>query len=187
LQQSANTPAQFERVTQEARQIFLEKARQYGTSWQVFRLPAVTDQLFIKARRIRSLQETGTNKVGESQREEFLGILNYTVIALILMDRYSEGADPFQLTELQEAELAEHYDAKITEAYALLEQKNHDYGEAWREMRITSITDMILVKLFRIKQMEDQPASAQRQEAIRSNYLDILNYAVFALILGPVT
>lgn len=145
-------------------------------------MPSVTDQIFIKAERIRSLQETGDNQVGDSIEGEFIGIVNYCVIALMLLDfqTLSEEEIAARLHPLEN--LKQLYDAKVKIAFELMEKKNHDYGEAWRKMRISSITDLILMKIFRLKQMEDSQDELRVSEGRDANYLDMLNYGVFCLI-----
>jgi hypothetical protein len=184
FENSTNTRNQYQAIVNRCRQLFLRKAHDYGTAWQVLRLPSLTDQLFIKAKRIRTLEDTGENKVGESRESEFVGIINYCVIALMLMDDSEAGKDAFAaaMAEPDIDSLASRYDAAVARAWATLEAKNHDYGEAWREMRDTSMTDLILMKLLRIKQLEDNGGPSAVSEGVDANYIDILNYAVFALI-----
>lgn|SRR5690606_5594610 len=153
------------------------KTKDYGTAWRILRLPSITDQIFIKAQRIRSIQEKGTQKVEDSIPDEFMGIVNYCVIALIQM-QFSE-ADPL---EMKYEDLAPLYDRSVEETFQLLDQKNHDYNEAWRDMRVSSITDIILMKLLRVKQIEDNDGRTIGSEGVRANYQDMINYAVFALI-----
>lgn len=153
------------------------KTRDYGTAWRILRLPSITDQIFIKAQRIRSIQEKGTQKVGDSVADEFVGIVNYCVIALLQM-RLKE-TDPLDMSYER---LEPLYNEVVGETFQLLDQKNHDYNEAWRDMRISSITDIILMKLLRVKQIEDNEGRTVASEGIRANYQDMINYAVFALI-----
>ncbi|MCS6905160.1 MAG: DUF1599 domain-containing protein [Bacteroidia bacterium] len=175
------TEAQFRKVVEVARSIFELKAKAYGTAWVVLRMPSITDQLFIKAKRIRTLEETGINLVGESIEQEWIGILNYCVIAQILLDYYIK-AQPLnwhpQAIPLED--LMSLYDKKIELAWQVVLQKNHDYGEAWREMRITSFTDLVLMKILRLKQLEDNRAPYNSEYV--SIYIDIINYSTFALI-----
>lgn len=140
-------------------------------------MSSLTDQIFIKAQRIRTLQETGTNKVGEGIEPEFLGIVNYSVMALIQLDLTED-----ERIEIELQEVIERYDAKVKAAFELMEKKNHDYGEAWRDMRVSSLTDLILMKLLRIKQIEDNQGKTIVSEGIDANYFDMINYAIFALI-----
>lgn len=171
------TPAQFDAVTGRCKDIFLKKNTDYGTSWRVLRTSSITDQLLIKALRIRSIEEKGIHLVDEGIEPEFIGIVNYAVMALIQLrvgDREPEDLTP--------SEAQAHYDSIVAEAKALMMRKNHDYGEAWRAMRISSFTDMILVRLKRIKQIEDNKGNTLVSEGVDANYMDIINYAIFALI-----
>jgi hypothetical protein len=156
----------------------MKKAGDYGTAWRILRLPSITDQIFIKANRIRSIQEKGVNKVGEDITNEFVGIINYCIIALI-QDRMENSKE----MEIPLDELMIVYDEFANKTKALLADKNHDYGEAWRDMRVSSITDIILMKLLRVKQIEDNEGQTQVSEGIDANFMDMINYAVFALIL----
>jgi len=176
------TEQQYRAAIGKCKELFLRKAQDYGTSWSVLRLPSVTDQLYIKAKRIRTLEETGENRVGESIESEYIGLINYSVIALILLEREAEGRDPFEPLALPADELAAQYDAAVQQAWETLLRKNHDYGEAWREMRMASYTDLILMKLLRIQQIEANEGRTQVSEGVASGYIDILNYAAFALI-----
>jgi hypothetical protein len=175
------TALQFKEAVGWARAVFETKAQAYGVAWVAMRLTSVTDQLFIKAKRIRTLEETGINLVGESIEQEWIGILNYCVIAQLLADRQLEGAEQnwdtqaIPLTTLMQA-----YDAKIELAWQTLLQKNHDYGEAWRDMRVTSFTDLVLMKILRLKQLEAN--QTQLTPEYLSIYTDMINYSVFALI-----
>lgn len=157
--------------------LFEKKTRDYGTAWRVLRLSSITDQIFIKAQRIRSIQEKGVQKVGDPIKDEFIGIINYCLIALIQiqLENSDEMDVPFEVLEPM-------YDAAAKETFDLLQNKNHDYGEAWRDMRVTSITDIILMKLFRVKQIEDNQGKTLVSEGVKANYQDMINYAVFALI-----
>ncbi|MBC7485586.1 MAG: DUF1599 domain-containing protein [Cytophagaceae bacterium] len=149
----------------------------YGTAWRILRLPSITDQIFIKAQRIRSIQEKGKQLVEEDITSEFIGIINYCVIALIQMELTEK--DPF---EIPAEEVMKAYDEKVNYTIELFQRKNHDYGEAWREMRISSITDIILMKLLRVKQIEDNKGKTLASEGVDANYQDMINYAVFCLI-----
>ena len=151
----------------------------YGTAWRILRLPSITDQIFIKAQRIRSIQEKGVQKIAEDITSEFVGIINYCVIALMQMDL--AGAGETQL-EIPAPQVAASYNAHIEKNIELLLAKNHDYGEAWRDMRVSSITDIILMKLYRTKQIEDNQGHTLISEGVEANYRDMINYAVFALI-----
>lgn len=171
------TSVQYQQIIQSCREIFQNKTKDYGTAWRIARASSLTDQIFIKANRIRTIQETKTNKVGESIEGEFGAIINYCIMAIIQVRHNTE----LEL-ELSEALAVELYDKIALEAKELMENKNHDYGEAWRDMRVSSLTDMILMKLLRVKQMEDNDGVTIASEGIDSNYFDMLNYAVFALI-----
>lgn len=171
------TSQQYQQIIQECREIFLKKTTDYGTSWRIARASSLTDQIFIKANRIRTIQETKQNKVGESIEGEFGAIVNYCIMAIIQLRATQEM--PLEMTAAQVSIL---YDEVVSEAFDLMEKKNHDYGEAWRDMRVSSLTDMILMKLMRIKQMEDNDGKTLVSEGIESNYFDMLNYAIFALI-----
>ncbi len=173
----SQTVAQYEQIIGTCKEIFRKKTLDYGTAWRILRLPSITDQILIKAQRIRSIQEKGTQKVEEDVRSEFIGIINYCIIALIQMTLTEE--DPM---ELSYEFLEPKYDTAARETLELLTNKNHDYGEAWREMRVSSITDIILMKLFRVKQIEDNSGKTIISEGIGANYQDMINYAVFCLI-----
>lgn len=172
-----NTSAQFDEVILECRTLFENKLKDYGPAWRILRLPSLTDQLFIKAQRIRSLQENPVQRVNEGQHSEFIGLVNYAAIALVQLEL---GVASQVDLEAKTALLA--YDEKVASAKALMENKNHDYGEAWRDMRISSLTDLILQKLLRVKQIEDNKGKTIVSEGVAANYEDIINYAVFALI-----
>lgn len=167
------TAAQYQAIIDDCKDIFTKKNQDYGSSWKILRLPSITDQIFIKAQRIRTLQENGFSKVGEGQQPEFVGIINYCVMALILIE---------EKTGVQFDNLKTAYESIMKEVMELLFNKNHDYGEAWRDMRISSMTDIILMKLLRIKQIEDNDGKTIISEGIKSGYQDIINYAVFCLI-----
>ena len=170
------TIEQFDHVIGLCREVFLKKMRDYDTSWRIMRLPSLTDQIFIKALRIRHIEETGITKIEDDARSEFIGIINYCALALIQLE----------LGVMDEEILHDHaealYMAKLEMAKKLMLDKNHDYGEAWRKMRISSFTDMILMKIKRTKQIEDNNGKTLISEGIDANYLDMINYAIFALI-----
>lgn len=173
------TNDQYRQVIDNCRTIFEKKAHDYGTAWRILRTSSLTDQIFIKANRIRTIQETGENKVGECIEDEFIAIVNYCAMGLVQMELgYDSGAD------MSADEAIIKYDEKIEEAFDLMQKKNHDYGEAWRDMRISSLTDMIMMKILRTKQIEDHKGETLISEGVDANYLDMLNYAVFALILS---
>lgn len=172
------TLEQFDTLISEAKDIFLKKTKDYGTAWRILRPSSLTDQLFIKAKRIRSIEEKGTQKVADNIKEDYIGLINYSVMAIIqLVLQDSKDYD------LEIAYVEQLYDEQIRITRELLQAKNHDYGEAWREMRISSMTDLILMKLLRIKQIEDNQGKTLISEGLDANYRDILNYAIFALIL----
>lgn len=173
-----NTLNQYDAIISECRELYLNKTVDYGSSWRILRLPSLTDQIFIKAFRIRKLQENRVSKVDEGQISEFIGIVNYSIMALIQLDMGISNKP-----DLNPVKCAELYDQKITLTKQLMENKNHDYGEIWRSMRISSITDIILQKLYRIKQIEDNNGETIISEGLDANYQDMINYAVFSLIL----
>ena len=171
------TYQEYNRVIQACKDVFEKKTKDYGTAWRILRLPSLTDQIYIKAQRIRSIQEKGTQQVEDSVAGEFVGIINYCLIALIQLE-----LPPDAPLELPYGELEPLYDRMAEETQQLLRSKNHDYGEAWREMRVSSITDIILMKLLRVKQIEDNRGETIISEGVRANYQDMINYAVFCLI-----
>lgn len=173
-----NTTSQYDQVVNNCKEIFIKKAHDYGTSWRVLRMISIVDQIFIKAQRIRTIQEVKQQKVADDISGEFKGILNYAVIALIQIDK---GTYTFE--DLTTEEAAQLYDEKISVARSLMEDKNHDYGEAWREMSQESFIDLIMVKLLRIKQIISNDGRTLISEGIDANFIDMINYAVFALIL----
>ena len=174
-----NTSDQYDSIIEKCRDIFVKKMKDYGTSWRILRLGSITDQVFIKGNRVRTLQEKGISKVGEGILPEFMAIVNYSIMAQIQMEI---GAVSVENAEMETDEVEILFDKYANKAKDLMEAKNHDYGEAWRDMRISSLTDLILVKLLRIKQIEDNDGQTLISEGISSNYYDILNYSVFALI-----
>jgi hypothetical protein len=171
------TSRQFDAVIRVCKDIFLKKNADYGTSWRILRATTITDQLFIKAQRIRGIETKGFHLVDEGVEPEYIGIVNYSVMGLIQMRLQSD--EPIDLP-ISEAEI--YFDEIASTVKALMVTKNHDYGEAWREMRVSSFTDMILVRLMRIRQIEDNQGQTLVSEGIDSNYMDIINYAIFALI-----
>ena len=176
---SLTTPEHYDLLLARCRQLFLAKTHDYGTAWRILRLPSVTDQIFIKANRIRTIQEVGTQQIADSLDEEFVAIVNYCLIALLQL--HLPAGTPL---DLGPDAVAAAYDREAAENRRLLLAKNHDYGEAWRQMRVSSITDLILMKLHRVKQLENLGGAAQVSEGVEGSYRDMLNYAVFALILG---
>lgn len=171
------TRDQYNIVLAACRNIFVQKNTDYGTSWRLFRPQSITDQIFIKAQRIRNIETSGNNAVGEDIHGEFMGIVNYCLIALIQLKLIGEGRS----TE-DTAEILGLYDLHASQTRDLMLTKNTDYNEVWREMRISSFTDLILVKIARIKQIEDNSGKTLASEGAASNYQDIINYAIFALI-----
>ncbi len=173
------TDQQYARAFDQCREIFRSKVRDYGCSWRVLRPTSLTDQLYIKAQRIRTLEQSAVRLVDEGVEDEFRAIVNYAVIAGIQLKR---GWDDER--DLEEEEALQLYDLERAQIQAIMEAKNHDYGEAWRDMRISSFTDMILVKLLRVKQIEANNGKTYASEGIESHYRDMANYALFALIKG---
>jgi hypothetical protein len=171
------TEQEYKNIIGQCRNLFSKKMKDYGSAWRILRLASLTDQIFIKAQRIRSLQQNGSQKIEEGQTPEFIGIINYSLMALIQIDLGIAEQPDLEL----DAALAQ-YDEKIATTYELMQNKNHDYGEAWRDMRVSSLTDLILQKLLRIKQIEDNGGKTLVSEGIDANYHDMINYAVFALI-----
>lgn len=174
----AHTATQYAAEIARCRELYGKKLTDYGAAWRILRLPSLTDQLFIKANRLRTIQDAGVQKVADSQEAEFIGIVNYAIMALIQLER-GIASEP----DLSPDEALAAFDAQATRIYELMEAKNHDYGEAWRDMRITSLTDLILQKVLRVKQIEDNRGATLVSEGVDANYMDMVNYAVFALIL----
>ena len=175
------TKEEFEKVMAMCRELFLKKMHDYGTAWRILRLPSMTDQIYIKANRIRSLQEKGVSMVGEGITPEFIGIINYAIMGLIQLDLgVSDGTNDLDLRDNDR--VAALYDKYATESLELMLRKNHDYDEAWRAMRVSSYADLILMKVFRTKQIEDLGGATLVSEGIAANYMDMLNYSAFALI-----
>lgn len=172
------TASEYRQVIATCKTLFEKKTKDYGTAWRIFRVPSITDQILIKAQRIRSIQEKGVQKVEDPIEEDFIGIINYCLMAIIQI----ELQDSDKL-EMSYDELEPLYNKAVQETEDLLNNKNHDYGEAWREMRVSSITDIILMKLLRVKQIENNAGMTLVSEGVKANYQDMINYAVFALIL----
>jgi hypothetical protein len=173
-----NTSQQYDSIIKICRDLYSKKMKDYGSAWRILRLPSLTDQIFIKAQRIRSLQENEVRKVDEDETSEFIGIINYSIMALIQLDK-GVAVQP----DLEAHEAIKLFDEKVLLTKNLMENKNHDYGEAWRDMRVSSLTDLILQKILRVKQIEDNKGKTIVSEGIDANYQDMINYAVFALIL----
>lgn len=173
------TIEEFNSVIESCRDIFVKKAKDYGTAWRILRTSSLTDQIFIKANRIRSIEEKGTQKVQEDIYEEFIAIVNYSVMALIQLEL---GTATSENTQLDPEEALTLYEKYIFGARDLMTNKNHDYGEAWRDMRVTSLTDIILMKILRLKQIEDNRGETIISEGPEGSYNDMINYSIFALI-----
>lgn len=173
----SKTLSEYNQVIKRCKEVFEKKTIDYGTAWRILRLPSITDQIFIKAQRIRSIQEKGNQKVPDNIISEFIGIVNYCIIAQIQLSLPQDHDD-----QLPAGEVMTLYDRSVRETMDLLANKNHDYDEAWRDMRVSSMTDIILMKLFRVKQIEDNQGKTIMSEGVGANYQDILNYAVFCLI-----
>ncbi|OWY23979.1 DUF1599 domain-containing protein [Sphingobacteriales bacterium UPWRP_1] len=175
------TLQEFKSVIEQCRLVFLKKTADYGTAWRILRTQSLTDQIMIKAQRIRNIEETGRQQVADSIYSEYVGIINYSLLALIQL--HLPPQTPLELP-VEQAELL--YNERVSEIMQTLLAKNHDYGDIWRSMRISSFTDLILMKLLRIKQIEDNAGKTLVSEGVDANYTDIINYAVFALIkLSP--
>ena len=174
---AVNTSQEYSDVIAVCKSLFLKKTKDYGTAWRILRSSSITDQIFIKAQRIRTLEEKKVSKVGEDITSEYIGIVNYCVIAMLQLDLTENDPNEMDLQLVENL-----FDARVTETKELMFAKNHDYGEAWRDMRISSLTDLILMKIFRVKQIEDNLGQTLASEGVKANYQDMLNYAVFALI-----
>lgn len=172
------TSEQYDAVVKICRDLFLKKMKDYGCAWRILRLPSLTDQIYIKAQRIRGLQENEVRKVEEDEKSEFIGIINYSIMALIQIEK-----GIVEQPDLTAEEALTLYNKYIDTTKSLMEDKNHDYGEAWREMRVSSLTDLILQKLLRVKQIEDNKGKTLVSEGIGANYQDMINYSIFAMIL----
>ncbi len=172
-----HTSEQYDMVIKTCRELYRKKMADYGSAWRVLRLPSLTDQIYIKAQRIRGLQENDVRKVEEDETSEFIGIINYSIMALIQLEKGVADQPDLSLKEALAL-----FDEQTSVTKALMQNKNHDYGEAWRDMRVSSLTDLILQKLLRVKQIEDNMGKTSVSEGIDANYQDMVNYAVFALI-----
>ena len=173
-----DTSKQYNNIIETCRALFINKMKDYGSAWRILRLPSLTDQIFIKTQRIRGLQQNEVQKVDEGQVSEFIGIINYSIMALIQLER-----GVVEHPDLNIDESIVEYNKNVEIAKKLMMDKNHDYGEAWRDMRVSSLTDLILQKLLRVKQIEDNKGKTLVSEGIDANYQDMINYAIFALIL----
>lgn len=174
----SNTGTQYDDAIEHCRQIFLKKTKDYGTSWRVYRTISVADQIYIKAKRIRNIQEIGSQMISDDVESEFKGILNYAIIGLIQLDLDNDDIEDLPVEKVESM-----FNDKVQSAKVLMQNKNHDYGEAWREMSQQSFTDLILAKILRIKQIIANKGLTLMSEGVDANFYDILNYAVFALIL----
>lgn len=178
MSDTSTTLTQYNTVIKKSKDIFIKKMKDYGSAWRILRTSSLTDQIFIKAQRIRTIEQKGTQKVHEDIGSEFIGIINYSIFALIQLEMgYETNLD------LDPEEASNLYDKYVTKTRNLMEAKNHDYGEAWRSMRTSSFTDLILMKILRIKQIEDNKGETLISEGIDANYMDMINYSVFALIM----
>jgi hypothetical protein len=173
----SRTIDEYKEVIKGCKEVFIKKTKDYGPAWRILRLPSITDQIFIKAQRIRSIQEKGQQKVEDDIVSEFVGIINYCIIAMIQIKLADEPEENIPVGKLKSL-----YDQAVQDTLKLLENKNHDYNEAWRDMRINSITDIILMKVLRVKQIEDNEGKTLISEGVLANYQDMLNYSVFCLI-----
>ena len=173
-----DTSKQYNKIIDTCRSLFINKMKDYGSAWRILRLPSLTDQIFIKTQRIRGLQQNEVQKVDEGQVSEFIGIINYSIMALIQLEK-----GVVEQPDLNIDESIIEYNKNVEIAKKLIMDKNHDYGEAWRDMRVSSLTDLILQKLLRVKQIEDNKGKTIVSEGIDANYQDMINYAIFALIL----
>ena len=172
-----NTSIQYDEVTSICKDLFIKKMSDYGSAWRILRLTSLTDQIFIKAQRIRGLQTNKERKVDEGQASEFIGIINYSIMSLIQIEKGVVDSPDLNLEQASKL-----YDHHLSITKSLMENKNHDYGEAWRDMRVSSLTDLIMQKILRIKQIEDNKGKTLVSEGIDANYQDMINYSVFALI-----
>ena len=171
------TSTQYETIATTCKDIFIKKMKDYGSAWRILRTSSITDQISIKAQRIRNIEVKGTQKISENVRSEYIGIVNYSIIGLIQLELKNDNRMDLPIDEVSKL-----FDKYATEARNLMEDKNHDYGEAWRDMRVSSLTDLILMKLLRIKQIEDNKGETVISEGIDANFHDMINYAIFALI-----
>jgi hypothetical protein len=171
------TAVEYKEALATCKALFARKTQDYGTAWRILRISSITDQIFIKAQRIRSIQEKGTQKVDDPIRDEFIGIINYCIIAMIQMKLVDNGQ-----MEMSWEQLEPLYDEMVNETFDLLQNKNHDYDEAWRDMRVSSMTDIILMKLLRVKQIENNAGKTLVSEGVKANYQDMINYSVFCMI-----
>jgi len=174
---ATETSYHYDQITSKCRDLFKNKMKDYGSAWRILRLSSLTDQIFIKAQRIRGLQTNKERKVDEGQFSEFIGIINYSIMSLIQIEKGVVESPDLNLNDALKL-----YDKHLSTTKSLMEAKNHDYGEAWRDMRVSSLTDLIIQKILRIKQIEDNKGKTLVSEGIDANYQDMINYSVFALI-----
>ena len=174
----ADTSKQYDKIIETCRNLFINKMKDYGSAWRILRLPSLTDQIFIKTQRIRGLQKNEVQKVNEGQVSEFIGVINYSIMALVQLE-----LGIVEQPDLNMEDAVREYDKHVKITKQLMMDKNHDYGEAWRDMRVSSLTDLILQKLLRVKQIEDNKGKTLVSEGIVANYQDMINYAIFALLL----
>lgn len=174
---ASKTISEYKEVIKVCKEVFENKTRDYGSAWRILRLPSITDQIMIKAQRIRSIQEKGFQKIDDDIPNEFLGIVNYCIMAIMQME-----FPPKASLELKFEDIEPLYDKTVNETIELHKNKNHDYDEAWREMRVSSMTDIILMKILRVKKIEDNEGKTIISEGTKANYQDMMNYAVFCLI-----
>nr|MBC7612029.1 DUF1599 domain-containing protein [Pseudopedobacter sp.] len=172
-----NTSSEYDAIIKVCKDLFIKKTKDYGTAWRILRPSSITDQIFIKAQRIRTLEDKKVSKVGDDIIGEYIGIINYCVIAMMQLE-----LDESAPQELNADEIGVEFDVKVNEAKELMFAKNHDYGEVWRDMRVSSLTDLILMKILRVKQIEDNKGKTLASEGVKGNYQDMMNYAIFALI-----
>lgn len=172
-----NTSSEYDAIVKVCKDIFFKKTRDYGTAWRILRPSSITDQIFIKAQRIRTIEDKKINKVGDDIIGEYIGIINYCIIAIMQLELNSDAPQ-----ELNPNDVENSFNQKVRETKDLMLDKNHDYGEVWRDMRVSSLTDLILMKILRVKQIEDNDGKTLASEGVKANYQDMLNYAIFALI-----
>ncbi|TNE79318.1 MAG: DUF1599 domain-containing protein [Bacteroidetes bacterium] len=175
---NSKTPEQFNQAIAQCREVFVKKHHDYGSAWRILRQRSLTDQIFIKAKRLKSIEEKGKQMVDEAIENEYIGIVNYCIMALIQMERGPNENESHLPAEVVES----LYDAEVEKTRDLMFNKNHDYGEAWRDMRVSTFTDLILMKLLRTKQIEDLEGKTLISEGIDANFRDMINYSIFALI-----
>ena len=172
-----NTSSEYDAIVKVCKELFIKKTRDYGTAWRILRPSSITDQIFIKAQRIRTIEDKKINKVGDDIIGEYIGIINYCIIAIMQLELDSNAPQ-----ELNPDDVEITFNQKVRETKDLMLDKNHDYGEVWRDMRVSSLTDLILMKILRVKQIEDNDGKTLASEGVKGNYQDMVNYAIFALI-----